>query len=130
MLLTTLSVVLLKEPMVVLHGDVCFVVKETETGEVDMETKSAWNCGGRVKTGFVGVALDTSDVWTFTTPVLPPLVVTRIDCESRMHIVFSSCLAALDSLDFESRQGTELGLVELESAVAACESLSTLVETA
>lgn len=30
-----------------------------------------------------------------TMPVLPPLVVTRMDCESRMHTVFNSCLGSV-----------------------------------
>lgn len=30
-----------------------------------------------------------------TMPVLPPLVVTRIDCESRIHTVLSSCLGSV-----------------------------------
>lgn len=50
-------------------------------------------------TGLVGKeprAFCSEDVWTFTIPVLPPLVVTRIDCESRMHTVWSSCLGSVD----------------------------------
>lgn len=34
--------------------------------------------------------------WTLTMPVLPPLVVTSMDCESRIHTVFSSCLGSVD----------------------------------
>lgn len=29
-------------------------------------------------------------------PVLPPLVVTRMECESRIHTVLSSCLESVD----------------------------------
>lgn len=38
----------------------------------------------------------SEDVWTLTMPVLPPLVVTRMDCESRIHTVLSSCLGSVD----------------------------------
>lgn len=38
----------------------------------------------------------SEDVWTLTMPVLPPLVVTRMDCESRIHTVLSSCLESGD----------------------------------
>ncbi len=49
-------------------------------------------------TELVGIepsAFWSEDVWTLTMPVLPPLVVTRIDCESRMQTVLSSCLGSL-----------------------------------
>lgn len=52
-------------------------------------------------TGLVGDnpgALWSEDAWTLTTPVLPPLVVTRMDCESRMQMVFSSCLGSTGAL--------------------------------
>lgn len=48
-----------------------------------------------VKTGLAGkTPVPLSDVCTLTTPVLPPLVVTRMDCESLMHTVLSSSLAS------------------------------------
>lgn len=50
-------------------------------------------------TGLVGKepsAFWSEDVWTLTMPVLPPLVVTRMDCESRIHTVLSSCLGSVD----------------------------------
>lgn len=48
----------------------------------------------------------SEDVWTLTMPVLPPLVVTNIDCESRIHTVLSSCLG---SVDLMGSAETELG---------------------
>lgn len=53
-------------------------------------------------TGLVGKepsAFWSEDVWTLTMPVLPPLVVTRIDCESRIHTVLSSCLGSGDLVE-------------------------------
>lgn len=50
-------------------------------------------------TGLLGKhprAFWSEDVWTLTMPVLPPLVVTRMDCESRIHTVLSSCLGSVD----------------------------------
>lgn len=50
-------------------------------------------------TGLVGKepsAFWSEDDWTLTMPVLPPLVVTRMDCESRIHTVWSSCLGFVD----------------------------------
>lgn len=61
----------------------------------DFDTRKACSCGEMVKTGLAGKApVPLSDVCTLTTPVFPPLVVTRMDCESLMHTVLSSCLAS------------------------------------
>lgn len=38
----------------------------------------------------------SEDVWTLTMPVFPPLVVTKMDCESRIHTVLSSCLGSVN----------------------------------
>lgn len=59
-----------------------------------LDTRKALNCGEMVMTGLAGIKPGVlwSDDCTLTTPVLPPLVVTRMDCESLMHTVFSSCL--------------------------------------
>lgn len=51
-----------------------------------------------VMTGLEGndpSTLWSDDAWTLTMPVLPPLVVTRMDWESRIHTVFSSCLGSV-----------------------------------
>lgn len=37
-------------------------------------------------------------VRTLTIPVFPPRVVTRIDCDSLTHTVFSSCLVSKESV--------------------------------
>lgn len=37
-------------------------------------------------------------VCTFTIPVFPHRVVTRIDCDSLIHTVFNSCLVSKDSV--------------------------------
>lgn len=69
-------------------GTVCVVDVE------DLDTRKALSWGEMAKTG-LGVKVPLcSDVCTLTTPVLPPLVVTRMDCESLMHTVLSSCLAS------------------------------------
>lgn len=82
--------------------DTCFANEGAFAGGVDVGTKRPLNCGQRLKMGLAGDApcLLMSDVWTLTTPVLPPLVVTRIDLESLMHTVLSSCFASsTDSVD-------------------------------
>lgn len=58
-------------------------------------------------------------VCTFTTPVFPPRVLTRIDCESLIHTVFSSCFASEESTVCCEKQGRELpGSVDSFSVVA------------
>lgn len=68
------------------------------------DTRKALSCGEMVMTGFMekGLnALGSEELWTFTMPVLPPLVVTRMDWESRIHTVRSSCLWS-ESLGLET----------------------------
>lgn len=60
----------------------------------DLDTRKALSWGEMAKTGLGFKVPLCSDVCTLTTPVLPPLVVTRMDCESLMHTVLSSCLAS------------------------------------
>lgn len=56
---------------------------------------------------------------TFTTPVFPPLVLTRIDCESLIHTVFSSCFVSEESAVCCAKQLGEFpGFVDPLSVVA------------
>lgn len=65
----------------------------------------------------------SEDVWTLTMPVLPHLVVTRIDCESRMHTVFSSCFGSV-GFPVSVQTVFETAVMEVVFGVVSCEALA------